>query len=137
MSAVTAFALAAALHAGFQVTVTVLVYPALAGRSAAEWSTAHARHSRAITPVVAVVYGALLVTGVGLVVAGPDLWGWVALVAAATALGLTAFVAAPAHGRLAERDERVLARLLVADRGRCAAALVALVAAVLSVVATG
>ena len=60
MTAVTAFALAAALHAGFQVTVTVLVYPALAGRSAAEWSAAHTRHSRAITPVVAVVYGALV-----------------------------------------------------------------------------
>jgi hypothetical protein len=136
VSAVTAFALAAALHAGFQLTVTVLVYPALAGRSAVEWSFAHTRHSRAITPVVVVVYGALVVTGVALVVTGPDPAGWVALAAAATAMGLTAAVAAPAHGRLTRRDERVLARLLVADRMRCAAALVALVAAVVSVAVT-
>lgn len=137
MSAVTAFALAAALQAGFQVTVTVLVYPALAARSADEWSAAHLRHSRAITPVVAVVYGALVVTGVALVVAGPDPAGWIALASAAAAMGLTAFLAAPAHGRLFRRDERVLARLLMADRWRCAAALVAFVAAALSVVATG
>jgi hypothetical protein len=136
MSAVTAFALAAALHAGFQLTVTVVVYPALAARSADEWTAAHARHSRAVTPVVAVVYGALVVTGVALVVTGPGPAGWVALAGAATAIGLTAAVAAPAHGQLSRRDERLLARLLVADRGRCAAALVALVAAALSVAGT-
>jgi hypothetical protein len=68
VSAVVAFALAAALHAGFQATVTVLVYPVLGERTAAEWRAAHDRHSRAITPLVGAVYVALLVTG-GLLVA--------------------------------------------------------------------
>ena len=137
MNAATAFALAAALHAGFQATVTVLVYPALASRTDEEWPVAHARHSRAITPVVGVVYGVLVLTGVALVVSGPDPAGWVALAAAAVAMAITATMAAPSHGRLERRDERVLARLLVVDRWRCAAALVALVAAVVSVAVAG
>jgi hypothetical protein len=133
VSAATAFALAAALHAGFQVTVTVLVYPALASRSDEEWAAPHARHARAITPVVAVVYGALVGTGAALVVSGPDPAGWVALAAETAAMLVTATVAAPIHGRLGRgRDQRDLARLLVADRWRCAAAVVGLVAAVAS-----
>ncbi len=84
-----AFALAAALHAGFQIAVTVLVYPVLATRGSQEWQVAHARHSRAIAPLVAVVYGALLVVGGWLVVDGPDLAGWLALAAALATFALT------------------------------------------------
>lgn len=136
MSAATAFALAAALHAGFQVTVTVLVYPALASRSEEEWAVAHARHSRAITPVVGVVYAALVGTGAALIVSGPDPAGWVALAAETAAILVTATVAAPIHGRLGRgRNQQTLARLLVADRWRCAAAVVGLVSAVVSAVA--
>ncbi|MBC2960774.1 hypothetical protein [Nocardioides deserti] len=51
---------ATALHAGFQLTVTALVYPRLAGTAPAAWSREHSRHSRTITPLVAVVYAAVL-----------------------------------------------------------------------------
>jgi hypothetical protein len=133
VSAATAFALAAALHTGFQVTVTVLVYPALAGRSEQEWAAAHARHSQAITPLVGVVYAALVGTGAALVVSGPGPAGWVALAAETAAILVTATVAAPIHGRLVRgREQRTVVRLLVADRWRCAAAVVGLVAAVWS-----
>lgn len=137
MSAATAFALASALHAGFQITVTTLVYPALATRSRAEWPVAHARHTRAITPVVGIVYGALVVTGVPLVVSGPGPADWVALTGAAVALALTATVAAPLHGRLDERDDPRVARLLTVDRWRCLAAVTGSLAAVVSLAVAG
>lgn len=117
-----AFALAAALHAGFQIAVTVLVYPVLATRGSEEWQVAHARHSRAIAPLVAVIYGALLVVGGWLVVDGPDLAGWLALATGVMAFALTAAAAAPTHGRLTDRDDALIARLLVADRWRCVCA---------------
>jgi hypothetical protein len=133
VTAEVAFALATALHAGFQLTVTVLVYPALASRDAAAWRTHHDRHSRGITPLVGLVYAALVGSGVALVLAGPDLAGWVALAATAVALGVTATLAAPTHGRLTTRDDALVARLLVVDRWRCAAAVVGAVAAVAAV----
>jgi hypothetical protein len=129
-----AFALASALHAGFQATVTVLVYPVLADRGPDEWRLAHARHSRAITPLVVVVYGTLVVAGASLVLSGPDLLGWLALAAAAGALGTTAAAAAPTHGRLADRDDALVARLLAADRWRCAFAVGGAVLATVAVV---
>jgi hypothetical protein len=137
VSPVVAFALAAALHAGFQATVTVLVYPVLGARPADEWSAAHDRHSRSIAPVVAVVYLALLVTGGLLVASGPDAAGWSALGLTGAALATTAAVAAPTHGRLAERDDALVARLLVADRWRCVLALLGAAAAVVAVVTGG
>ena len=132
MGTTVAFALAAALHAGFQLTVTVLVYPALASRGAAEWGAAHARHSKAITPLVAVVYLALVASGAALVAAGPDAAGWVALATTAGALAITAVLAAPLHGRLGSRDDARVARLLVVDKWRCAAAVVGALAAVVA-----
>lgn len=137
MDAAVAFALAAALHAGFQLTVTLLVYPALASRNAAEWHDAHARHSRAITPLVAAVYGALIVAGTALVVQGPGLAGWIALGSTAIALAVTAVGAAPLHRGLDSRDDVLVGRLLVADRGRCAFAVIAAVAAVAALVGLG
>ena len=95
MRADVAFAVASALHAGFQLTVTVLVYPALASRSSAEWVEAHARHSRAITPLVGLVYAALVGTGAWLVTTGPSPAAYVGLAGAAAALLVTATLAAP------------------------------------------
>jgi hypothetical protein len=117
-----AFALAAALHTGFQLTVTGVVYPALATRTPAEWPAAHDRHRRSIAPVVLVVYGALLGTGAWLCVSGAAVLGWLALAATALALALTAFGAAPIHGRLQQPETGLVNRLLLVDRLRCGAA---------------
>ena len=122
MSAQVAFALAAALHAGFQVTVSVLVYPTLARRGAEEWVATHDAHSRAIVPLVVVVYAGLVGTGAWLVASGPTLLGWAALLVTGLALLVTALVAAPLHGRLGVRDDDRVRRLIVGDRWRCAAA---------------
>ena len=132
MDAATAFALASALHAGFQVTVTALVYPALADRPAEDWRRVHARHSRTILPIVVMTYLALGVTGAATLLAGPGVSGWVALAGATLAVGTTALAAAPAHGRLLDHDADTVDRLLAADRWRCAAAVVGAVAAVVA-----
>jgi hypothetical protein len=128
-----AFLAAAALHLGFQLTVTLLVYPALARTT--EWERAHAWHTRAITPLVGLVYGSLVVTG-GWAVAEDhnDPWLLVAVAAVGVSLLGTALVAAPTHARLASaRDEALLRRLLVVDRVRAAAALLGLLAAAVAV----
>ena len=124
---------ATSLHAGFQLVVTGLVYPAFPEASADGWAVHHARHTRRITRLVVPVYGAVVVAS-GLVLAnGPSGWQAAALVATATALLTTALVAGPAHRRLAAgRDPGVLQRLLGADRVRCAAAVLAAVCATLS-----
>lgn len=137
MTAVVAFALASALHAGFQATVTVLVYPVLGDRDSGEWRVAHARHSRSIAPLVGVVYVPLVISGGVFVASGPDLAGWLALAGAIGALGLTAAAAAPIHGRLADRDDALVSRLLVADRARCVLAVAGAVLAVVAVVTGG
>jgi hypothetical protein len=137
MSAVVAFAIASALHAGFQLTVTVLVYPVLGARDAEEWRAAHDRHSRGIAPLVGVVYLLLLVTGGLLVADGPDAVGWLAVGLTGGALATTAVVAAPIHGRLDSRDDALVARLLVADRWRCLLAVLGAGAAVAAVAAGG
>lgn len=127
------------LHAGFQLTVTLLVYPALVAPSLApdEWTERHARHSRGITPIVVVVYGALVLACLAVLIAGPrPLAALVSVGAAAVAAMATAFVAAPAHGRLGSgRDPVVERRLLVADRVRSLAAVAAAVAAAIAAVA--
>lgn len=128
-----AFALASALHAGFQLTVTAVVYPALATRTAAEWPHAHDRHRRTIAPVVLVVYGSLLGTGAWLVAAGPSTLGWLALGATVLAFATTAFGAAPTHGRLTAPEPGLVARLLLVDRWRCVAAVAGAVCAVAAV----
>ena len=128
---------AAALHLGFQLTVTVLVYPALARVPAAGWTHAHGAHSRAITPLVVVVYGALVVVGAwALVTRWPDPWTLVAALGAVLSFLATALVAAPTHGRLADgRDEHLLRRLLAADRVRTVGAMVCFVAATIAALA--
>ncbi|MGA5302548.1 hypothetical protein ACPCHT_21655 [Nucisporomicrobium flavum] len=129
----TALLAATAVHLGFQATVTVLVYPALARAGADRWPEAHRAHTRAITPLVALIYGGLVVAGCWALLTGPGPWTWVALAATAAAALVTAFAAAPAHQRLgAGHDPRRIAGLLRADRARLAAALVAASAAVIA-----
>ena len=122
---------ATALHVGFQATVTVLVYPALARTAAEEWRVAHALHSRRITPLVVVVYAATLLAGVGSMLADPGSAAlWVSVLGTALAFLVTATVAAPAHRRLgAGRDPAVIDRLLRADQLRLAGAGLALAGA--------
>ena len=120
---------AAALHAGFQLTVTAIVYPALASTPDDDWPGAHARHSRRIAPVVALVYGAAVVACALAATADPSPGTWVAVAGTAVAIVVTATVAAPLHGRLDTRDPALLARLLAADRVRCISACLALAGA--------
>ncbi|GAA1880363.1 hypothetical protein [Lapillicoccus jejuensis] len=127
---------ATALHAGFQVTVTALVYPALLA-DGRDWTARHARHSRRITPLVGATYVVLLAVGVPALLTSLG-WGVaVAAVGAVVSLATTAVVAAPLHGRLGRGWDPALAhRLLVADRVRAVGAVVALAGGVLAV-ATG
>jgi hypothetical protein len=122
---------ATAVHVGFQLTVTILVYPVLF--RAQDWSSAHTAHRRAITPVVAVIYTALLAGAAWVLVDGMSGAGiLIALAGIALALGVTAVVAAPLHGRLAHRREAaLLRRLRVADLVRTLGAFGALSGAVL------
>jgi hypothetical protein len=126
----------AALHAGFQLAVSALVYPALADVPAERFAAAHDAHSRRITPLVGAVYLAVLATSAPVVVAvargrRPSARVVTAVAAQAVSLGITAFAAAPLHGRLGRaRSDEDLRRLLRADRVRTAAALVGLAAAV-------
>ncbi len=121
---------AAALHLGFQLTVTALVYPAFAEVPTQQWRAHHVRHSRRITPVVIIVYGLLSVACGWVLLDRPGVLTVAAVGACMLAGGLTATVAAPAHGRLGSgRGRRTLRRLLVADRLRLAAATAALACA--------
>jgi hypothetical protein len=122
---------ATALHLGFQLTVTLVVYPALA--RAESWERAHAAHTRAITPLVVAVYAALVGSSAWVLVER-ETGGWVTvgIAGAGVSLLVTALVAGPAHGRLSSgREPGLLRRLLVADLVRTAAASVAAVAALL------
>ncbi|WP_380174271.1 hypothetical protein ACFEMC_05255 [Kineococcus sp. DHX-1] len=134
--AAAALLAATAAHAAFSAVVTAVAYPALAATPADRWAVVHAAHSSRITPVVAVVYGALLASwawalatlpvGPGLVVAG---------VGTVLALGTTAAAAAPTHARLGREGPRpeVVRRLLRADAVRTVGAALALVGAVAAV----
>ncbi len=127
---------ATALHAGFQLTVATLTYPALArvARTARpDFARAHADHSRAIVPLVALVYAAVVVASLGAVLASPaSVLAWSAGVASAGALLVTALRAAPLHGRLGRLgpEPDLVRSLLRADRVRTLFALLAAAAAV-------
>lgn len=123
----------AAGHAGFQLTVTVLVYPALAATRPEDWDVVHARHSRRITPLVVLAYGGLVLAGAWALVSEPLRLPLVlTLLAAVATVVVTAVSAAPLHGRLGRQGPRpeLLRRLLVADRVRAVLAVLVLVLAV-------
>ena len=124
---------ATGLHAGFQATVTLVVYPGLVRVPADAWQDAHARHSRGIAPLVALVYGAVLVTCAGAALTAPDAFVWLAVAGTLVAVAVTATLAAPTHQRLTSGPEpALLRRLLVVDRVRCAAAVLAFIGALLA-----
>jgi hypothetical protein len=124
---------ASALHAGFQLVVTVLVYPAFRTVPVELWAAQHGRHTRRVIWLAVPVYGLLALAGLVTLRAGADAWQLVALALLAGCVVVTATVAGPAHNRLAAgRDPAVLARLLVADRLRCAAAVLAGLAALVA-----
>lgn len=128
----TAFVVATAAHAGFQLTVTALVYPTLVRVGPERWTEAHARHSRGIVPLVVVLYAALVLTSAFFVAHHRDAAAWLGLVGAWGAMLVTAVAAAPTHGRLATPEPRLLGRLLVVDRWRAGFACLALLGAVLT-----
>jgi hypothetical protein len=131
-----ALLVATAVHAGFQLTVTCVVYPALASVPPPLWPRAHEQHSRRILPLVAVVYLALVGTATGAWVTGTTAATSAAAAATALTLGLTAGWAVRLHRQLgADHDPRLVARLLVVDRLRSVLALTALAAAVVAVLA--
>ena len=130
--------LVAASHVGFQLTVDLVVYPALGEVGPEGWARAHAGHSRRITPVVAIVYLPLVLVLGWAVADRPDAVGtWLALAGGLLSVATTAAVAAPIHGRLSsvDADARsvLLARLSRADRVRTLGAVVGVVGAVLLV----
>ncbi|RYC11521.1 hypothetical protein [Nocardioides zhouii] len=130
--------LVAGAHLGFQLTVDLVVYPALGDVTHDRWAVAHERHSRRVTPVVAAIYPPLVLLLVWSAVELPTEVGtWVAVAGGLLAVVTTAAVAAPTHGRLssATADERsaLLRRLDRADRVRSLGALVCVVGALVLV----
>jgi hypothetical protein len=131
----TALLAATALHTGFQATVSLLVYPALARVRQEDWSDAHGHHTRAITPLVGVVYTIAAVTALAALLSSPgSVAVWLSASGTATAFAVTALVAGPTHGRLGRgRTPSLMRRLLVGDRVRLVGSLVALAGALLAV----
>ncbi|GAB3653233.1 hypothetical protein GCM10027596_03400 [Nocardioides korecus] len=121
---------ATGLHAGFQVTVTTLVYPALARLPGSAWAREHDLHSRRIVPLVGLAYAVVLLTTLGALLADPTPLVFLSAAGSAVTLGTTALRAAPLHGRLGRGHDPALVRsLLAADRVRTAGAVVAVLAA--------
>lgn len=132
MTAAVLLAVVAAWHAAFQLTVTVVVYPALLGRAAPEFARAHEQHSRRVLVLVVPTYAGILAAVGWTVVEGPT--GPATVVAAGAqvlVLGLTAFGAAPAHTALGREGPTAatVQRLRRVDAARTSVALVGLVAA--------
>ena len=135
MTATEALLAVSALHAGFQLVVTVVVYPALADVPDGSWAQAHDDHSRRISWVVAPLYAVVAAACAWVLLSWPvGAAAAVAVLGHAVAGGTTALVAAPTHGRLGREGKRpeLVGRLLRADRVRTAAVLVALAAALVA-----
>ncbi len=116
--AATAFLAAASAHAGFQATVTLVVYPTLSHVRAAHWRQAHDRHGQAIRPLVVAAYVALVATGIWWLATDWSALPVLAVVLAALSMAITAVFAAPLHRRLVRRDDAALTRLIAVDRAR-------------------
>jgi hypothetical protein len=131
--AATAFLAAASAHAGFQATVTLVVYPTLSHVRSAHWRQAHDRHVHDVRPLVAVLYLALVATAVWWLA---DDWSAVAVVAVVLALlsmAVTAVLAAPLHRRLVKREDATVARLLAVDRWRTILAVAAVAVTIVAI----
>lgn len=131
---VVALAVAGAAHAGFQTTVSVVVYPALAAVGREGFAAAHDAHSRRIVALVAPLYATLLAVGGWAVVADPRPLVLAAVAAHGVALLVTASIAAPTHGRLGASGPTsdLLRRLTRSDLARTAAAWTGLVLSLLA-----
>jgi hypothetical protein len=130
--------LVAAVHLGFQVTVDLVVYPALGDVSPDQWAASHERHSRRIAPVVAVIYPSLVLALGWTAATEPAAAGtWLAVVGGVSSIVTTATVAVPIHGRLsaapAAHRQVLLRRLDRADRVRTVGALACAAGALLLV----
>jgi hypothetical protein len=132
--AATAFLAAAGAHAGFQATVTLVVYPTLSHVRAAHWRQAHDRQSRAVLPLVVVSYLALAATGAWWLATDWTALPVVGVVLAALSMAVTPVLAAPLHRRLVRRDETALARLLGVDKARTVLAFAAVGVAIAALV---
>jgi len=130
--AATAFLAAASAHAGFQATVTLVVYPTLSHVRAAHWRQSHDRHSHDVRPLVAVAYLALAATGAWWLATDWSTLAVVAVVLAALAAAITPVLAAPLHRRLVRRDEVALTRLLGVDKARTVLAFAAVGVAIVA-----
>nr|WP_300047991.1 hypothetical protein [uncultured Nocardioides sp.] len=129
--------LVAAGHLGFQLTVSLVVYPALGEVGDEAWPAAHARHARRIAPLVGALYVPLVLVLAWTAATEPEAAGtWLALVGGALSVVTTAAIAAPLHGRLGRASERpeLLRDLTRADRIRTTGAVVCVVGAVLLLV---
>lgn len=132
--AVVALAVVGAAHAAFQLTVSVVVYPALASVGADQFTLAHDAHSRRIVLLVVPLYAALVVVCGWAVATDPRPLVLAAVAAHGLALLTTALVAAPTHGRLGTSGPTpsLLRRLAVSDGVRSVAAVVGLALALLA-----
>ena len=129
---------AAAAHLGFQLTVDLVVYPALSEVPPRAWARAHAAHSRRIAPLVGLVYVPLVPLLGWVLVTEPGRLGvWLAVAGGLVSVGTTALVAAPVHGRLAAAGPgarpALLRRIARADRVRTAGAVICAVGALVLV----
>lgn len=115
------------IHAGFQAVVTVVVYPALITSPPDAWTATHNAHSHRMSLLVAPLYLALLAVCLLVLIGGPWTVGTGMALAGNGVAGLTtALAAGPTHGRLGSgRTDLLAARLMAADRVRCAGALIA------------
>lgn len=95
--------LAAGAHAGLQLVVHLVVYPALADASAGGTAAAragHERHTRRMSVAVAPVYGLLVVAAAAVVLADPSALSAAAVALVLATLAVTALLAVPAHDGL-------------------------------------
>jgi hypothetical protein len=128
-----AYALAAAVYAGFQLTVRLVVYPQLAQVPAAASAAYEQAHQRLITPLVGVLFGALALATAALLAAVPRGPGLAAAALFGGILAATAFGAIPQHTTLSRGfDGAAHRRLLRWDTVRVALALAQVVLAVLT-----
>jgi hypothetical protein len=127
-----AYGIAAAAYLGFQLTVRLVVYPQFAqvpGEASARFERAH---RRSITPLVAVLFGALALSVTAMLVLGPRQAGIAAAALFAGVLAVTGFGAVPQHATLSQGfDARAYRRLLRWDTVRVVLALAQVVLGVL------